>query len=426
MAQGYEWRVSLESATGFVLDTDQLDVDQLGFLTTPLDDPRVKIRSVSMSGGRNRELDNIPPSTLTIVFDNRDGLFNPENVTSPYYGIIFPGKNIAVDYVNKIAGPRFGDSNNIFSGVVTDWSFQFDVNGDATATVSAKDLLGLLAGVEIPATVVPEESTDSRFRRIWLLAGLNEGQIQTVGSYSTMAGGTIEGDALGLAQNVVFHEQGYTAVGSNTVVFYPRNAFAYGPNNYVAFFNNYGTDEANRLNVPFTDLNIAYSNDSVANSVTTVSSLGTAVVTNAAQVAQYGKTSAQYDVSYSTLGQQIDLANYLVNFYGVPEFRPDSMTVSIDDLLTLGNNFDQNVIDGLIALAFVVYASSYGLPVRILFLPPGDVYGIDKRLVISSWSHSSTPAGYNVTIGFEPNPFQDVFILDNQFSGILDTNKIAF
>jgi hypothetical protein len=423
MSTKYDWRVSLESATGFVLDTDQLDVDQLGFLTTPLDDPRVKIRSVSMSGGRNRELDAIPPSTLTIVFDNRDGLFNPNDTSSPYFGLIFPGKAISLDYVNKVAGVAFDYVNNIFSGVVTDWSFDFDINGDATATVSAKDMLGLLAGIDIPATAVPQESTDARFKRICLLAGLNDSQVATGGSYSVMASGTIQGDALQLVQEVLFHEQGYTLVYGGIIFFQARNTIV---NGYNAFFTNTGTGEGGIYNYPFSDLQVAYSTDTVATSVTTTSTLGTAVFTDSAKVAQFGLFSNSYDVSYSTFAQQNDLAGYLVNAYGAPEFRPNSLTVSIDGLMSLPNPFN-NDIDGYGAVQFVGLASSYGLPVRVLFNPPGDsVDWIDETLVVSSWSHSSTPSGYNVTIGLEPNPFQNVFVLDNLFFGVLDEDKLGF
>ena len=419
---GYEWRVSLESQTGFVLDTDLLDTGVLGFLNTPLTDSRVKIRSVSVQGGTNRELDKIPPSTATIVFDNRDGLFNPDNTSSPYYGQIFPGKTISLEYVNKVSGASFNDALNLFYGVVTDWSFGYDVSGDATATVSAKDLLGLLAGVNIPATSVPQESSEARFKRICTLAGFNSARVLSGGSYATLAAATIQGDALQLAQDVVFQEQGYTAVIGDAIYFQPRNS---NTNLYGVIFSNY-TTEANIWNYSFTDLQMAYSNDTVANSVTTTSSLGTAIVTDSVQVAKYGKTSAQYDVSYSTLGQQTDLTNFLVNFYGAPQFRPESMTISIDSLLTAGDQLSSNVVDGYAALYFLSIAYSYGFAVRVLFDPPGSGDIIDKKLLISSWSHSSTPSGYNVTIGFQPNPFQDVFILDSATFGILNTNKLGF
>jgi hypothetical protein len=417
MSTKYEWEVWLESQTGFVLDTDQLSVDELGFLNTPLTDSRVKIRSVSFQGGRNRELDAIPPSTATIVFDNRDGLFNPENTASPYYGLIFPGKQMRLYFLNLTNLPVREDIA-VFAGVVTDWSFDFDVNGDATATLSAKDTLGLIAGVTIPLTAVPEETAGQRFRRICLLGGLNAALVVVNGSYSTMAAGTIEGDALKLAQEAIFHEQGYSYVDSGVVYFQPRNL---GQDPKLGF-----SDVAlpGESSIPYTSIAFSYSNDTVANNVTTVSSLGTAVATDAAQVAQFGKTSAQYDVSYSTFSQQRSLTNFLVASYGVPEFRPDSMTVSVDDLYTqVAPGYPDTYF---VAPTFIFYTYYFGAPASVYFnTPPGD-NPVSKQLVVSSWSHSSTPSRYDVSIGFELNPFRDVFVLDDQRSGVLDTSKLAF
>jgi hypothetical protein len=94
--------------------------------------------------------------------------------------------------------------------------------------------------------------------------------------------------------------------------------------------------------------------------------------------------------------------------------------------MTLPNPFN-NAIDGGGALSFIGATYSYGLPVRVLFAPPGgSVDWIDETLVISSWSHSSTPSGYNVTIGLEPNPFEDVFVLNSATFGILNTSKLGF
>ena len=113
----YKWEVALQSPTGFVLGTDELDTGALGFTTINLDDSRVKIRSVNYGGGRNRELDSLPPATATIVFDNRDGLFNPNNTSSPYYGSIFPGKQIVLSYNDGV------NSAPVFFGQTVAWSF---------------------------------------------------------------------------------------------------------------------------------------------------------------------------------------------------------------------------------------------------------------------------------------------------------------
>jgi hypothetical protein len=45
----------------------------------------------------------------------------------------------------------------------------------------------------------------------------------------------------------------------------------------------------------------------------------------------------------------------------------------------------------------------------------------DELYVLSSFSHSSTPASYTLTIGFEPATFQGLFRLDDPQYGLLDS-----
>jgi len=408
----YKWDVSLQSPTGFVLDTDQLDTGALGFLTTKLDDSRVKIRSVSYQGGRNRELDVLPPATATIVFDNRDGLFSPNNTTSPYYGFIFPGKQIVLRYVYDV-GANLGFQ--VFSGQTVAWTFDFDVNGDAIATVSAKDSLGSLAGVLIPSTSVPKESSGARFARICRLAGLNDAQFYFETGSSVFAAGTIEGDALQLVQEVVFQEQGYvTVLYTGEISFIGRNWFQ-EPAAALYLFNNNEPITSGFVS-PYQTLSMVYSDDSIVNSVTTTSALGTATSTNSSSVTQYGKVSKTYETSYSTFLEQENFADYISTTYGNPQFRPLDMTVSVDNLLA------SSVETPFVSLR------EYGSLGRVVFDAPGTGGDIDTTYVISSWSHSATPASYTLTVGFEPLTFQNIFRLDDfQYgSGQLDTGILAF
>jgi hypothetical protein len=428
MPNEYDWRVSLESPTGLILGTGQLNdgsTGKLGNLTTELTDSRVKIRSVSFQGGRNRELDTIPPATMTIVFDNREGIWNPEDVSGPYYGLLYPGKGIHLAYVNKVAGLYFDFAAGVFSGTVTSWTFDYDLNGDAIATVSAKDSMGRLAGINIPSTAVPAERTGARIARILTLAGLNASQYSLAQGYSTLAAGTISGDALQLVQDVAFQEQGFVYSLRSTIVFVQRNAFQEIPEFYFTNVASSPNAPAGVYSMPFSSLGVAYSDDSVANSVTTVSSLGTAVVTDAAKVLTYGKTSKSYDVSYSTFLEQTNFTNYLVTNYGAPEFRPDSMQISLDGVLELPDIFALQNVNGYTAL-LLASISYYGIPVLVEFAPGGSSAELLETQVISSWSHSSTPSRYDVTIGFEPATFLGVFRLDDADYGILDTNKLAF
>jgi hypothetical protein len=406
----YKWEVALQSPTGFVLNTDQLDTGQLGFTTINLDDSRVKIRSVNYGGGRNRELDSLPPATATIVFDNRDGLFNPNNTSSPYYGSIFPGKQIVLSYNDGV------NSFPVFYGQTVSWSFDFDVNGDATATVSAKDTLGSLAGVLIPSTFASQESSGARFARICTLAGLNDAQFVYNTGSSILAAESIEGDALQLVQDVVFQEQGYVTVDSYGRIFFEGRNTLQAPELVTYIFAN-NEPLTSGFVTPYTNLEMVYSDDSIINSVTTTSALGTAVSTNSASVTQYGKVSKSYDTSYSTFVEQQSFGQFITYTFGDPQFRPLELTVSIDNLLA--NN----------AEAYFVGLREYGFLARVVFDPPGAGDVIDSTYVVSSWSHSSTPASYTLTVGFEPLTFQNVFRLDEYsffYSGQLDSGILAF
>jgi len=428
MAQGYEWRVSLESPTGLILDTGALNdpsTGRLGNLIENLTDSRVMIRSVSFQGGRNRELDTIPPGTLTIVLDNREGIWNPDDVSGPYYGLLYPGKGIQVAYVNKVPGLYLDFGTGVFWGTITSWTYDYDLNGDAVATVSAKDSLGRLAGIDIPSTAVPQEKTGDRIARILALAGLNASQWSVDEGYSTLAAETISGDALQLVQDVAFQEQGYVFSSRNVIVFSQRNSFQENPEFYFTNIAGSPNAPANVYTIPFSSLAVAYSDDTVANSVTTVSTLGTAVVTDAFKVETYGKTSKSYDVNYSTLMEQTAFTNYLVTNYGAPQFRPDSMTISLDGVLELPDINALQDVNGYTAL-LLASVTKYGLPVVVEFAPGGSGEQLLEYLVVSSWSHSSTPSRYDVTIGFEPATFLSLFRLNNGDYGILDTNLLAF
>ena len=428
MAQGYEWRVSLESPTGLILDTGELNdpaTGRLGNLTVDLDDSRVKIRSVSFQGGRNRELDTIPPGTMTIVLDNREGIWNPEDVFGPYYGLLYPGKGIQLAYVNKVPGLYLDFAVGVFYGQITSWSFEYDLNGDAIAIVSAKDLLGRLAGIDIPSTAVPQEKTGARVARILALAGLNASQWSVQEGYSTLAADTISGDALGLIEDVAFQEQGYFVSARNVIVFVQRNSFQENPELYFTNITNSVNAPAGVYTMPFSSFGVAYSDDSVANSVTTVSALGTAVVTDAFKVETYGKTSKSYDVNYSSFLEQTAFTNFLVTNFGAPQFRPDSMTISHDGVLELPDINALQDVNGYTALLLASIVK-YGVPVVVEFAPGGSGKQLLKTVVVSSWSHTSTPSRYDVNIGFEPATFIGVFRLDNGDYGILDTNLLAF
>jgi hypothetical protein len=248
------------------------------------------------------------------------------------------------------------------------------------------------------------------------LAGLNAAQYFVDEGFSILEATTLNGNALQLAQAAAFQEQGYLYATLGYIQFLQRNAFqeyAY------AIFTNQPVTSSSTYN--YESVQMAYSLDSVSNPVTTTSSLGTATVIGNSQSLQYGKHSKTYQTEFSTFKQQQDFAQYLVNSYGTPEFRPEALTFSLDRVLA------QDKIDvSSYAIGLLVLATQPRYPVKFYFVDSALGMNSDKLYVLSSFSHSSTPASYTLTVGFEPATFQGVFRLDDPSFGLLDTGILAF
>jgi hypothetical protein len=321
--------------------------------------------------------------------------------------------------VNKIAGANFGKVVPFFSGFISDWSWDFDINGDAIATISATDTLGLLATIDIANVSAPDEDSGSRIARICLAAGLNPSQIDIFigGGYgqSIMAATTLAGNALQLVQDTIFQEQGYFFAYDGVLRYIQRGLF-YQTAGYLT-------------NVPggpepaffYSAVEMGYSLDTVSNPVTTTSSLGTATAVNTSNLGLYGDYSRSYDTQFSTFLQQSEFTKFLVNFYSTPQFRPSSLTFSFDRILA------DDVANGTsYALNFLFLSVYFSATVQVTFVDSARGMNTDSLYLVSSFSHSSTPASYNVSIGFERVIPENWFRLDETEYGVLDVNVLGF
>lgn len=79
--------------------------------------------------GRGDEDDDIQPTELSLVLDNRDGRFTPENTTSPYYPNVKTGKRIRVGLSWAGNGKQFYPDDPGFESTTT----SFGWGGDGTA-----------------------------------------------------------------------------------------------------------------------------------------------------------------------------------------------------------------------------------------------------------------------------------------------------
>lgn len=103
------------------------------------------VRSVRTNRGRSNELDDFQAGTATVVLENVDRRFDPDYSSGAYY------PNVKVRRQIKIEGVYSAVTYPIFRGVVQSWAQNWPVhNRDATCTVQAVDLFGLLATWDLP------------------------------------------------------------------------------------------------------------------------------------------------------------------------------------------------------------------------------------------------------------------------------------
>ena len=113
------------------------------------------VRSFSTRRGRSSDRDSIQPGTATVVLDNTDRRFTPENMGSPYSPFVEPRKRlrIRVDYGGT-------QSASISDGYIDGWPMSWPGRGnvDSVVEVEVTDGFKLLSAGEVTAAEVQELS----------------------------------------------------------------------------------------------------------------------------------------------------------------------------------------------------------------------------------------------------------------------------
>lgn len=213
-------KVELGVATGFILNDAVAGVlDNTDYLLGGLTwlDMSAYVYSVSTERGKNRELDRFNAGTFTVSLRNDGRVFDPYNYTSPFSGYIIPRKQLRVSVDGVVQ----------FVGTITDWSFDYEVGGVSTATVTGTDDFAKLAQLNVRDFTPPEELTGARVDRVlaktvpaWPAA---QRSIDT-GTSTVNTDAVQDVSAMDYLQKVVDSEQGYLYIGKDGVLnFRDRN-----------------------------------------------------------------------------------------------------------------------------------------------------------------------------------------------------------
>lgn len=317
MPNGYTYRVEIEGSEGFILDTDLLDNEYLGYVPV---DVTEYVRSVRMKSGRSTIQDKFTAGQMSIVFENRDRVFDPNYTSSPIYGAVKPRHRL-IFYVTT-AYAEFG----LLTGWIDAWSFDYDVSTESTATASASDAFTVLSNQIITLTNPPAELTSVRFNRVLDDPSVNwPPEYRDAGGVAfTMGTASYTGDALTYLQQLADSERGYLVVdGYNNLSLYGWNYFADTPT--TSYFS-----DASSSAIPFTSIETSYDTDQFYNYVSVTGYPGTVTLQSTTSQTDYGISFGEFPVLTSGTGQMAYVATHINQKFSQPRFRVSKLTVSAD------------------------------------------------------------------------------------------------
>jgi hypothetical protein len=365
------------------------------------------VDSVSIKRGRNPQVDEFQTGTMTLRIVDQNGDFNPQNPSSPYFGLLNPMRKVS------ISATSLGVTYPMFSGFITSYTTSTPLNANDVVytTIQAVDALRLAQNAQI-STVTGQSAGD--------LSGTRVNQIlNTISWPASMrdidAGlTTMQADpgtartSLAALQTVTNSEYGAFYVdATGSFVFQDRTVTTASIGGTPTVFNDNGTDigYANALwrlddTLVFNQANVTRTGGTVQNA------------TNAASVEKYfAHTYNIQNLLMQTDAVALDYARAYVASRAETSVRCDAIELDL---------YTDNYANGILAALDLDFFD----PVTITTNQPG-ASTLTKTLQVFGVAHNVTPNKWRTTFT-TLEPVIDGFILNSDRYGILGTNVLSY
>jgi hypothetical protein len=307
----------LDDAVRGVLDGTTFVLDGL----TDFADVTDGAKGIRIKRGRRDIADQFGAGSMTFVLDDTaaGGVFNPFATDSPYYDPANDKPGLAPMRLVRL----YRESELLFVGRITDFDYDFGLDGDDSVTVTASDDFYLLAQTVTDDVHIDQELTGARIEAILDLTEVNypTGSARDIATGTVELGGHTGGGGGGhdydleLGQNVLDYlrlvndaERGRLFIDREGVLVF-ENRIGATLSAAVADFHDDGT------NYPYRGVDISFGADKVVNLVyvsTLNNKSGTA--SDAASQSEYFIQSLAITGSLlNTDADAQDLADYLLN-----------------------------------------------------------------------------------------------------------------
>ena len=394
----------LDDATRGVLDGTTFVLDGV----TDFADVTDGTRSIRIRRGRRDIADQFSAGSMSFVLDDTaaGGVFNPFATDSPYYDPSNQKPGIAPMRLVRL----YREAELLFVGRITDFDYDFGLDGDDSVTVTASDDFYLLAQTVTDDHTTSKELTGARIEDILDLTEVN----YPTGAARSIATGTVEvgggGDYnVDLGQNVLDYlrlvneaEQGRLFVDREGVLVFENRigATLFAP---VADFHDDGT------NYPYRGVDISFGADKVVNLVyvQTINNKNATAQNTASQSEYFVQSRAITASLLDTTADAQDLADYLLN----PQ--PEATFTAVEVAFAQLSDVQRDVV------ATIDVGDT--ITVEKTFLNGGVETSLSQELAVEGVEHYIDYLGGHVA-RFYTSPTDVVYqlILDDGTYGVLD------
>ena len=365
------------------------------------------VDSVSIKRGRNPQVDEFQTGTMTLRIVDQNGDFNPQNPSSPYFGLLDPMRKVS------ISATSVGVTYPMFSGFITSFTTSTPLNANDVVytTIQAVDAQRLAQNAQI-ATVTGATAGDlsgTRINQILDMISWPESMRDVDSGLTQMQNdpGTAR-TSLAALQTVTNSEYGAFYVdASGSFVFQDRSVTTASIGGTPTVFNDNGTDigYANALwrlddTLVFNQANVTRTGGTVQNA------------TNAASVEKYfAHTYNIQNLLMQTDAVALDYARAYVASRAETSVRCDAIELDL---------YTDNYANGILAALDLDFFD----PITITTNQPGSST-LTKTLQVFGVAHTVTPNKWR-TVFTTLEPVIDGFIIGNSNYGVLGQNVLSY
>lgn len=392
--------VEIGAVEGFILDdpiAGVLDNTEYTLGGVVFSDITDRVINVSISRGKNRELDRFSAGALTVNLNNEDRAFDPLYPSGTYSRFVIPRREVRVST----------DSVRQFTGVIDDWNFAYSPDGRSNAEIVATDDFTLLARQNVTEGTAITELSGARVEAVLNQESVNwPAARRNIDPGSSVLGTDVfAGNALEYLQKVETSEQGQLFIDKTGNLTFRGRLDATPTSESLTTFADDGTG------IPFTLTSVNYGTELLVNTVEVSSEFGTAIASNSRSATVYGISSQSLNTLVESQAELANIADFIVAKYADPEYRFDAIRINLD---TLTAGYKSDVLDleigDVILIKFT--PNRIGTPI----VQYGQIIKIDNDISITE---------HNITIGVASLDYTFLVLNDSVF-GTIDNNALAF